>query len=243
MTSTFQNESVIQDWESVFSETFLSVIKHVYLWMCAGLFLTASVSIALVYTPLFFILVQILEAPYLLFGLLIAEVGLVWWLSARIDKISVTASRVGFLVYAILNGLTMSVIFLGFTQSSIALTFVTTAGLFGIMGIIGYTTKRDLSKWGSYLLMCLIGFLIGSVANLFFASSPLEWMLTYIGILLFIVLTVYDTQKVKQMVRTALQANDENLVKRVGLLGALSLYLDFINLFLLLLRILGRSRD
>ena len=243
MTSTFQNESVIQEWEAVFSETFLSVIKYVYLWMCAGLFLTASVSIALVYTPLFFILVQILEAPYLLFGLLIAEVGLVWWLSARIDKISVTASRVGFLVYAILNGLTMSVIFLGFTQSSIALTFVTTAGLFGIMGIIGYTTKRDLSKWGSYLLMCLIGFLIGSVANLFFASSPLEWMLTYIGILLFIVLTVYDTQKVKQMVRTALQANDENLVKRVGLLGALSLYLDFINLFLLLLRILGRSRD
>ena len=243
MTISYQNDRVIQELEGVFSETFLSVIKHVYLWMCAGLFVTASVSIALVYTPLFFVLVQILEVPYLFFGLLIVEVGLVWWLSARIDKISVTASRVGFLVYAILNGITMSVIFLGFTQSSIALTFVTTAGLFGIMGLIGYTTKLDLSRWGSYLLMGLIGFLIGSVVNMFFANSSLEWVLTYVGILLFIGLTVYDTQKVKQMVRAALQANDEHLVKRVGLMGALSLYLDFINLFLLLLRLLGKGRD
>jgi len=243
MTTSYQNDSAIQEWDTVFNETFLGVIRHVYLWMCAGLFVTAFVSIALIYTPLFLILLQILQVPFLFFGLLIGEIALVWWLSARIEKISVMASRVGFLVYAILNGITMSVIFLGYTQSSIALTFVTTAGLFGIMGVIGYTTKLDLSKWGSYLLMGLIGFLIGSVVNLFFAYSALEWVLTYIGILLFIGLTVYDTQKTKQMVSAALQANDEHLVKRVGLLGALSLYLDFINLFLLLLRLFGKGRD
>jgi len=243
MTTSYQNDSAIQEWDTVFNETFLGVIRHVYLWMCAGLFVTAFVSIALIYTPLFLILIQILQVPFLFFGLLIGEIALVWWLSARIEKISVMASRVGFLVYAILNGITMSVIFLGYTQSSIALTFVTTAGLFGIMGVIGYTTKLDLSKWGSYLLMGLIGFLIGSVVNLFFAYSALEWVLTYIGILLFIGLTVYDTQKTKQMVSAALQANDEHLVKRVGLLGALSLYLDFINLFLLLLRLFGKGRD
>jgi FtsH-binding integral membrane protein len=172
---------------------------------------------------------------------LIGELALVWWLSARIGRISITASRIGFLVYAVLNGITLSVIFLAYTQRSIALTFVTTAGLFGVMGLIGYTTKLDLSKWGSYLLMGLVGLIICSVVNMFFAISALEWVLTYVGIALFIGLTVYDTQKIKHMVRAALRANDEDLVKRVGLLGALSLYLDFINLFLLILRVLGRG--
>jgi hypothetical protein len=111
------------------------------------------------------------------------------------------------------------------------------------MAIIGYTTRMDLSKWGSFLLMALIGFIIGSVVNMFLASSALEWILTYAGILLFIGLTVYDSQKIKIMVASAMQSTDPSLVKRVGLMGALNLYLDFINLFLLLLRVMGGRRN
>ena len=136
----------------------------------------------------------------------------------------------------------MSVIFLAYTESSIALTFITTACVFGAMGIIGYTTKLDLSRWGSYLLMALIGFLIGSIVNLFLASSTLEWLLTYAGIVIFIGLTVYDTQRIKTMVIAAMRSSDQTAVQRVGLLGALRLYLDFINLFLLLLRLMGDRR-
>jgi len=169
-------------------------------------------------------------------------VALVWWLSARIGTLSTGASRAGFIFYAILNGITMSVIFLAYTGSSIALTFITTASLFGAMGIIGYTTRIDLSKWGSYLLMGLIGFLIGTIANLFFGNSFFELILTYIGIALFIGLTVYDTQRIKRMVMGAMQSGNETAVQKIGLFGALSLYLDFINLFLLLLRLMGRRR-
>lgn len=242
MSYPYQNNSTIQDVDALFSDTFMSVMRHVYLWMCLGLFITGFVSFALVYTPLFYVLAGILQVPFLFMGLLIGEVALVWWLSARIGTLSVGASRLGFLVYAILNGITMSVIFLAYTGSSIALTFIAAASLFGAMGIIGYTTRVDLSKWGSYLLMGLIGFLIASVANLFFASSGLEWILSYVGIALFIGLTVYDTQRIKFMVLGALQSGNETAAQRIGLLGALNLYLDFINLFLLLLRLMGKRK-
>ena len=242
MSISYQNEPTFQEVGSMFSETFMSVMRHVYLWMCVGLFVTAFVSLALVYTPLFFLLVQMLQVPFLFFGLLIGEVALVWWLSARIGTMSVAASRIGFLFYAILNGITMSVIFLAYTQSSIALTFITTACVFGAMGIIGYTTRLDLSKWGSYLLMGLIGLIVGSIVNMFLASSALEWILTYAGIVLFIGLTVYDTQRIKGMVVAAMRSGDQTAAQRVGLLGALRLYLDFINLFLLLLRLMGGRR-
>jgi len=242
MRYSYQNEPAIQELGTGFSETFMSVMRHVYLWMCLGLFVTAFVSMALVYTPLYFLLVQILQVPFLFIGLLIGEVALVWWLSARIGTLSVGASRIGFLFYAMLNGITMSVIFLAYTQSSITLTFITTACLFGAMGIIGYTTKLDLSKWGSYLLMGLVGLIIGSVVNLFLANSALEWILTYAGIVIFIGLTVYDTQRIKIMVVAATRSGNQTEVQRVGLLGALRLYLDFINLFLLLLRLMGGRR-
>ena len=243
MNYSYNNEPAIQELDSMFSETFMGVMRHVYLWMCLGLFVTGFVSIALVYTPLFFLLVQILQVPLLFIGLLIGEVALVWWLSARIGTLSVGASRTAFIFYALLNGITMSVIFLAYTGSSIALTFITTASIFGAMAIIGYTTKMDLSKWGSYLLMALLGFLIGSVVNLFLASSALEWILTYAGILLFLGLTVYDSQKIKRMVAGAMRSGDETAVRKVGLMGALNLYLDFINLFLLLLRLMGGRRN
>ncbi len=243
MEYTIQNENATkQEWESLFSDTFRGVLKNVYLWMSLGLFITAFVSIALVYTPLISLLVMLFEVPFLFTGLLIGEVVLVIWLSRRIGVISVGASRLGFIAYAILNGITMTAIFLVYTGSSIAMTFIATSAIFGAMSIIGYTTKIDLSKWGSYLLMGLIGFLIGSVANMFFAVSALDWILTYVGIALFIALTVYDTQQIKKMIAVAMLTNDETMVKRTGLLGALRLYLDFINLFLLILRLFGRRK-
>jgi len=242
MTYSYNNEPAIQDVESVFNDTFMGVMRHVYLWMCLGLFITGVVAIAMVITPLSYLLVLMLQSPILFFGLFIVEIGLVWWLSARIGKLSIGASRAMFILYAILNGVTLSVIFLAYTGSSIALTFITTSSLFGAMAIIGYTTRMDLSKWGSFLLMALLGFIIGSVVNLFLASSALEWILTYVGILIFIGLTVYDSQKIKIMVSRAMQSPDGTLVRQVGLLGALNLYLDFINLFLLLLRVMGGQR-
>jgi uncharacterized protein len=242
MSYPYQNEPAIQNVDALFNDTFMSVMRHVYLWMCLGLFITGAVSFAMIYTPLFYVLIGILHVPFLFMGLLLGEVALVWWLSARIGKLSIGVSRLGFLVYAILNGVTMSVIFLAYTGSSIALTFIAAASLFGAMGIIGYTTSVDLSKWGSYLLMGLIGFLIASVANLFFASSGLEWILSYVGVALFIGLTVYDTQRIKMMVLGTLQSGNETAAQRFGLLGALSLYLDFINLFIMLLRIMGRRK-
>ena len=242
MSYPYQNEPAIQEVDALFSSTFMSVMRHVYLWMCLGLFVTGFVSFALVYTPLFYLLAAMLQIPFLFIGLLIGEVALVWWLSAKIGTLSMGVARLGFLFYAVLNGVTMSVIFLVYTGSSIAMTFVSAASLFGAMGIIGYTTKVDLSKWGSYLLMGLIGFLIASVANMFFASSGLEWILAYVGIALFIGLTVYDTQRIKVMVTGALQSGNETAAQRFGMLGALNLYLDFINLFLLLLRLMGKRR-
>ncbi|MBN2002414.1 MAG: Bax inhibitor-1/YccA family protein [Anaerolineae bacterium] len=224
-------------------ETFAAVMRHVYVWMCLGLLITALTAIAVVYTPLGnALLLFMLQTPLIFYGVLIGELVLVWGVTARMAHMSVGAARVWFLIYAILNGVTLSAIFLIYTTGSIALTFVATASLFGVMAVIGYTTRMDLSKWGGYLLMALVGLLIASVVNMFLASSGLEWILTYAGLLLFIALTVYDTQRIKRQVQAAVAAGDSNVVQRVGLLGALSLYLDFINLFLRLLRILGRRR-
>lgn len=242
MAYSYQSDIPLSGTGLDISETFVAVMRHVYAWMCLGLFVTALTAMAVIYTPLNALLVFLGETPLLFYGLLIGELGLVWWLTARMAHISLVAARIGFLGYALLNGVMLSFIFLLYTESSIALTFVATAGLFGVMAVIGYTTKMDLSKWGGYLLMALVGLLIASVVNMFLASTQLEWILTYAGLLLFIALTVYDTQRIKRQVQAAMAAGDANVVQRVGMLGALSLYLDFINLFLRLLRILGRRR-
>ncbi len=242
MTYIYPNEATFAPGELQVSETFASVMRHVYLWMCLGLCATGLMAALMVYSPLVIVLVLLAEVPLLFYALLIGELVLVWQLQARIHRLSINAARAWFLVYAVVNGITLSFIFLAYTMSSIALAFGVTAGLFGVMGLIGYTNKMDLSKWGSYLLMGLVGLLIASLVNMFFASSELEWLLTYFGILLFLGLTIYDTQRIKQRVVAALAAGDAQVVARVGVLGALSLYLDFINLFLKLLRILGRRR-
>lgn len=221
------------------SETFAAVLRRVYVWMALGLLVTAITAAFVSVSPLF----QILAGqPLIFFGLMIAELGLVIGLSWGINRISPGIATLLFLVYAVLNGLTFSVLFVVYTLGSVAQTFLATAALFGVMSILGYTTKMDLSKLGSFLFMGLIGLIIAMLVNLFWTNTVLGWIVTFAGILLFLGLTIYDTQRIKRMTAAGLQAGDENIQARMGILGALSLYLDFINLFLFILRLTGRRR-
>ena len=173
--------------------------------------------------------------------LLFAELGLVIAISAAIDRMSSMTATLLFILYSLLNGLTMSVVFLTFTASSIGTTFLVTAGTFGAMSIIGYTTKRDLTSMRNLLLMALIGMVIGSFANFFIHSTAFGYVLTYLGILVFVGLIAYDTQKIKEMAAAGFDTSDAR--QKGAILGALKLYLDFINLFMLLLRLFGNRRD
>ena len=173
---------------------------------------------------------------------MIAELGLVIWLSRGINRLAPATAALLFFVYAALNGITFSVLFVVYTLGSVAHTFLSTAALFGVMSILGYTTKMDLNKMGSFLFMGLIGLIIAMLVNMFWTNIVLGWIVTFAGILLFLGLTFYDTQRIKQMTVNALQQGDENVQARMGILGALALYLDFINLFLFILRLGGRRR-
>lgn len=214
-----------------------SIMTRVYAWMTAGLLVTGALAMFVASTPLG---LAIVGNPILFFGIIIGELALVWYLSARISKIAASTATGLFLAYAALNGVTLSIIFLAYTAESIASTFFVTSATFGVMSVYGYTTKRDLSRMGNILFMALIGFLIASVVNLFLRSEAIYWITTYAGILIFVGLTAWDTQKIKQMSMTS--SGEESQVQRIAILGALMLYLDFINLFLLLLRIMGRRR-
>jgi FtsH-binding integral membrane protein len=220
-------------------ETFSNVLRRVYVWMTLGLLVTAGVAAFVSVSPLS----QVLAGqPLIFFALLIVELGLVVGLSWGINRISPATAMLLFFAYAVLNGLTFSVLFVVYTLGSVATTFLATAALFGAMSIIGYTTKMDLSKVGSFLFMGLIGLIIAMVVNIFWANSALGWIVTFAGILLFLGLTIYDTQRIKRMTAAALQQGDENVQARMGILGALALYLDFINLFLFILRLGGQRR-
>jgi FtsH-binding integral membrane protein len=220
-------------------ETFSNVLRRVYVWMTLGLLVTAGVAAFVSVSPLS----QVLAGqPLIFFALLIVELGLVVGLSWGINRISPATAMLLFFAYAVLNGLTFSVLFVVYTLGSVATTFLATAALFGAMSIIGYTTKMDLSKLGSFLFMGLIGLIIAMVVNIFWANTALGWIVTFAGILLFLGLTVYDTQRIKRMTAAAVQQGDENVQARMGILGALALYLDFINLFLFILRLGGQRR-
>ena len=171
-------------------------------------------------------------------GLIIAEFALVIGVSAAINKLSLTTATLMFILYSVINGALMSYIFLAYTASSIATVFFITAGTFAAMAIIGYTTKTDLTSLGKILMMALIGLIIATVVNLFIKSSGFTLILSYVGVLIFVGLTAYDSQKIKQMLLQAPDAGET--AQKLALLGALSLYLDFINLFIYLLRIFGR---
>jgi uncharacterized protein len=214
-----------------------SFLSQVYAWMTAGLLVTSVVAAYAASTPA--VLNLIYGNPFTIWLLFIAQIALVIGLSAAIERLPPGTAVALFVGYAALNGLTLSAIFLVYTSTSIAQAFLATAATFLVMSFYGATTKRDLSTFGNLLLMALIGFLIGSIVNLFWANSALYWVLTYLGIVVFIGLTAYDTQQIK---RLSEQAQDDTTARRLAIIGALKLYLDFINLFLLLLRLFS-SRD
>lgn len=222
------------------SVAFSALMKNVYLWMTLGLAMT-GLTAAYVAGNLGWVQ-YIAEHSGLLFALFIAELGIVWTLSARIMRMSFATAGIMFAVYSVLNGIVLSFIFLAYTMETISTTFLVTAGTFGAMTVVGYTVKRDLSAAGRILYMALIGLIIATVVNLFVASSALSWALTYLGVAIFIGLTAYDTQKIKYMLlEHGNEMNDSTM--KLALLGSLTLYLDFINLFLYLLRIFGGNRD
>ncbi|WP_456384814.1 Bax inhibitor-1/YccA family protein [Desulfolithobacter sp.] len=214
-------------------------LAKVFNWMAIGLGLTGVVAfftaqtglaMAIIGTPLFMIL-------------LIAELGLVFFLSARIDKIQAATATGLFLGYSVLNGLTLSTVFLAYTKASIGGTFLITAGMFGAMAVYGMVTKRDLSGMGSFLFMGLIGIILASIVNIFLNSSSLYWTISVIGVLVFVGLTAWDVQKIKMIGEQGIMDQGESAIRKGAIIGALALYLDFINLFLMLLRFFGSSRD
>lgn len=216
-----------------------SFFRNVYAWMTIGLGLTAIVALFTVTTPA---LMQLIFGNKLVFyGLVIAELGLVIALSAAINRLSATAATLMFCLYAALSGLTFASIFVLYSGSSIASTFFITAGTFGAMSLYGLVTKKDLSSWGSFLFMGLIGIVIASIVNIFLKSPAMTWVVSCCGVLVFTGLTAYDTYSLKTLAQQGFAHAEDR--KKLAIIGALKLYLDFINLFLMLLRLLGGNRD
>lgn len=219
--------------------SFSVLMRKVYTWMAMALVITGVTAYGVANSPA--LIQAIYGNPVLFFGLIIGELALVWGVSARIHKLSLTTATLLFILYSVINGVTLSSIFIVYASSTISEAFLITAGTFGGMSILGYTTKRDLSKLGSYLLMALIGIIIASVVNIFLKSSGFDLILSYLVVLVFVGLTAWDTQNIKNMLEV--EGDTGEGAQKVALLGALTLYLDFINLFLHILRILGNSRD
>lgn len=204
----------------------------VYAWMFGGLLLSGATAYYVALTPAIYKI--ILLNNWVFYGLLIGELILVIILARALHRLPPAVALLGFALYCFMNGLTLSVIFLVYTATSISLTFFITAGMFGIMSIYGFVTKADLSKLGHILLMALFGVIIATLVNLFVGSSTFDFILSIIGVIIFTGLTAYDTQRIKSL---ALSGNTN-----LAILGALNLYLDFINLFLNVLRLFGRRR-
>lgn len=215
-----------------------TLLKNVYCWMALALVVTGLTSYYVASSER----ILSLMGSGLYIGLLIAEVVLVVILSARIHKMSFAVAGVVFVIYSILNGVTLSVLLMIYTFESIALAFFITAGTFTAMALIGHFTKKDLSSMGQILLMALIGLIIATVVNLFIGSSTFQYILSYVGVLIFVGLTAYDAQKIKNQINEFGTEISESTMK-LALMGALELYLDFINLMIYILRIVGSRRD
>lgn len=229
------NDSIVQRTGSGL-QTF---IAQVYGWMTVGLLLTAFVAFYVASSEA--LLSMIFSSKIVFFGLIIAQLGLVFVLSGMVHKMSGAMATSLFMLYSVLTGVTISSVLLLYTASSIASTFFICAAMFGALSIYGYTTKRSLTGMGSFLFMGLIGIIIASIVNIFMQSSMMSMVISYAGVLIFAGLTAYDTQKLKDMGNEINQEDKENM-RRYSIMGALTLYLDFINLFLMLLRILGDRR-
>lgn len=218
----------------------MSLFRQVYLWMAMALAITGMMALLVAGSPT--MLSLIFSSKLTFFALIIAEIALVWYLSARIERLSFTTATLMFIIYSLLNGAMLSSIFILYTATSIASTFFVTAGTFGVMCVYGYLTKRDLTSIGNICLMAVIGLIIAGLVNLFLQSSVMSLIISGIGVLVFVGLTAYDSQKIKQLLlQEGMEVNDST--KKIALLGSLTLYLDFINLFLYLLRFLGDRRN
>ncbi|MDY6247943.1 MAG: Bax inhibitor-1/YccA family protein [Prevotella sp.] len=220
------------------SAAFPALMRKVYVWMAMALAITAITAYGVASSPALTSL--IFGNKLIFFGLIIAELVLVFWVSARIEKLSLTKATLMFIVYSVLNGATLATIFFAYSPEIITKTFFVTAGTFGAMAVYGYFTKSDLSSWGKLLIMAVIGLIIAGVVNIFLRNSLMDFVISVIGVLIFVGLTAYDSQKIKRMLM--MQADMGETAQKVALMGALSLYLDFINLFLYLLRLFGRDR-
>lgn len=231
---------LIQEKEGYASLAFPALMRKVYVWMTLALVITGITAYGVASSP--GIITAIVTNRVLFWGLIIGELALVWGVTAAINRLSLATATMLFVLYSVLNGATLSVIFLAYTMSSIASVFFITAGTFAVMAFIGYVTKTDLTSLGKILFMALIGIIIATVVNVFFVKSgTLNLIISYIGVLVFVGLTAYDSQKIKRML---IMADDmDEGAQKLALLGSLTLYLDFINLFLYLLRIFGSSKD
>ena len=214
-------------------------MRKVYLWMTMALMITGITAAGVANSPN--LLALIYSNSFVLWGMIIAELGLVFYVSARIDKLSLPTATMLFILYSVLNGAMLSSIFLVYSTALISKVFFITAGTFGATAFYGYATKKDLSSIGNILFMALIGLIIATVVNIFMKSAMFDLILSYIGVAIFVGLTAWDSQKIKTML--ALQHDADESAQKIALMGALSLYLDFINLFLYLLRIFGRNND
>jgi FtsH-binding integral membrane protein len=208
--------------------------------MAVGLSITGLVAYYVAHNPT--LLQLIYGNPVVQIGLFIGTLGMVFYISARIQKIQASTATMLFVVYSALMGVMLSFVFVLYTQTSIASTFFVCAATFVAVSIYGYTTKRDLTSMGSFMFMGLIGIIIASVVNIFLRSPAMHMIISYVGVIVFVGLTAYDTQHIKNMALTQPAGLDAGVVRKGAIMGALKLYLDFINLFLMLLRIMGGRR-
>lgn len=229
--------------KQVHAQSFVATMNKVYLIMFSGLFVTTLAALLVISVPS--ILYAIFSSAFAFYGLMIAELALVLILSARINAMSSPTALTLFFLYAFINGLTLSAVFMVYEISSVYAAFGVTALTFGAMSLIGATTKRDLSGIGGYLTMGLIGVIIASIVNLFLGNSTMDLIISIVAVLVFVGLTAYDTQTIKRMLDSAAEepyGDNSELIRKISVIGALKLYLDFINLFLQILRIFGKKR-
>ena len=230
---------MINEKEGFVSLAFPALMRKVYVWMTLALVITGLTAYGIANSPGLFY--AIVSNHFLFWGLVIGEFALVLGINSAIHRLSITTATLLFILYSVVNGATLSVIFMVYALTSIANVFFITAGTFAVMAFIGYTTKKDLTSLGRMLFMGLIGIIIATVVNIFLGSSMLNMIVSYVGILVFIGLTAYDSQKIKRLLYTA-DSTDES-AQKIALLGSLTLYLDFINLFLMPLRIFGGNSN
>ena len=231
-------EKMIRTKESSLSYALPLLMRKVYLWMTLALIITGVTAYGVATSPN--LMMAIYTNKAIMWGLIIGEVALVISVTAAINRLSLTTATLLFILFSVINGAMLSSIFAVYSPMLITKVFLITAGTFGVMALYGYTTKRDLTSIGRLLFMALIGIVIATLVNVFLIKSAgMDLIISYIGVLVFVGLTAWDTQKIKQML--AVQADADEGAQKIALLGALTLYLDFINLFLYLLRIFGRS--